>query len=112
MSVERIQISELRVWSSAIFDAAGACRVDTVNMDAQHYWKLDTAEVWSGKPPEPCIGDLLDDVADIRRDVAEPDLVVRGAYAWHTLDHFIGVLTKLSAQLKAVDLPPDDGDVA
>ena len=102
MAGENISISEVREWVAAIFDAVEKSGVKELNLEGRLYWKLDTEEVWESEPPKAIAGDLADDLKDIRSDVTE-DLVVRSAFAWHTLDHFIGALIRLSAELKGFD---------
>lgn len=102
MAGENISISEVREWAAAIFDAVEKSGITELNLEGRLYWQLETDEVWGAEPPKATAGDLADDLKDIRSDVAE-DLVVRSAFAWHALDHFIGVLTRLSAELKGFD---------
>ena len=96
-----VQISELRNWANKIFDAVERRGISRIDLPARFYWTLDSVEIWDGTPPTATVGDLADDLQDIRNDLetAEDD-AERSIIVWHTLDHFIGVLGKLSADLK------------
>lgn len=99
MGGERLTIAELRDWSAAIFDAVEASGVKHLDVEGRWYWSLPSDQVWGASPPKAEMGDLADDMADIRRNLAD-DAETRAAYPWHALDHFMGVLTCLSAELK------------
>ena len=103
MQGTKVPISVLRQWAGAIFDAVEARGITEVELDDRGYWRLDSAEVWESRPPEPLRGDLADDALDLQQDLAE-DLDARATIAWHSVDHFLGVLTRLSAELKGCDV--------
>ncbi len=100
MSETMVTISEMRRWANSVFDAVEAQGHSFVDLQGRNYWVLNSEEIWSAEPPDALLGDLRDDLEDIRNDLNEPDLAVRATFAWHTLDHLIGTLNKLSADLK------------
>lgn len=95
----QVQVQELRDWASSLFDAMEAQGVTGFEIEGQYYWQFESLDVWEGQPPEPLLGDTDDDLSDVRSDTARP-LDERATYTWHTLDHLIGVLTAVSAELK------------
>lgn len=100
---EAVSISEIREWANKTLDSVEASGVNAVDFEPHLYWMLETDEVWrADRQPGLVAGDSQDDVMDIRRDLAEP-LGERASYAWHTLDHLIGVLIRVSATLKGYD---------
>ncbi|MDH3195003.1 MAG: hypothetical protein OEL78_01675 [Hyphomicrobiales bacterium] len=102
MAGENVSISEMREWVAAIFDAIEVSGIKELSFEGRLYWRVHTGEVWGPEPPKAIADDLADDLKDIRSDVTE-DLVFRSTFAWHTFDHFIGALTRLSAELKGFD---------
>ncbi len=101
---EMISISEVRGWANEVLDAVEAAGVYEIAFEPHLYWQLETDEVWSADAvPELTVGDSADDVAGIRRDLTY-SIEERSQCPEHTLDHFIGVLVRLSATLKSYDL--------
>ena len=94
-------LQEVRDMATAVFDALEKLGTTHVNPSEGWYWSIDSAETWDmTKEPALMTGDLADDIHDIRKDLTEyQDIAAHNA--WHTLNHFIGVLTTLSHQFKA-----------
>ena len=101
-----VTLAEMKEWSDAVFASLKHRGVDKLDRVDGFYWSIDSEMAWeSGQEPSSAItgiGDLADDIADIRNDVRESksDPHSGAVRVWHTLDHLIGVLTALSYQLK------------
>ena len=107
MDVERVTISEMREWATAIFDGVEASGLKEIELDDRNYFRFWSDEIWGDEPPEVLVSNLMDDLKDVRSDASGP-IEDRAVSPWHALDHFIGVMTRLSAELKHYDFPDLD----
>jgi hypothetical protein len=90
-----VSVAEIREATTRILDAVEVSLGPIVNLDADHYWLLETDDSFDlGADPEVHAGQLSDDLESIRDMLgnADDDIVV-----WHDLDHLIGLLRRLSA---------------
>ena len=95
-----VPLSEIRAMGNAVFDAIEASGAASLEPVEGFYWCLDSGEAWDlSRQPALLTGDLNDEISDIRKDLTEYTQIAE-KIAWHTLDHFIGVLTALSYQYK------------
>ncbi|QJF51729.1 hypothetical protein [Roseobacter ponti] len=95
-----VALSEIRAMANSVFDALEAGGTRELSPSDGLYWCMDSGQCWDmTREPDLMTGDLEDDVLDIRKDLTEyQDIAAQNA--WHTLDHFIGLLTALSYQYK------------
>ena len=109
MEAERVTISEMREWATAIFDGVEASGVSEIEIEDRYYFCFWSTEVWDAEPPETLVSHLKNDLDHVRGDVSSP-VDDRTVSPWHALDHFIGVLTRLSAELKHHDFADANKD--
>ena len=108
MTESIVAVSEIRRWANSVLDAVESQGRLTVDLQRRNYWVLNSEEIWTSEPPEALLGDLNDDLEDIRNDLSKPDLAIREVLAWHTLDHLIRALSKLSADLKGYNFDGEE----
>jgi hypothetical protein len=71
----------------------------TVQLHEDHYWSLETSELFSLEAvPTPSAGSLSDDVDELTAMASRPDDLL---VPWHDLKHLIGLLEVLARH----DLP-------
>ncbi|MEL6477869.1 MAG: hypothetical protein AAFR17_11130 [Pseudomonadota bacterium] len=102
MRIEQVPMSELRAAANAVFDATERRGVSEIAVDGALYHVIDSEAAFDlVTPPALMVGDTLDDLDDLRRDLGlDFDDQDRADVVWHTLDHLIGLLTQVSAELK------------
>lgn len=88
-----LQVAELRAAIELALDAFVAEHGDQVPVEHDHYWHLpvDSAFDLRGEPRELSVGQVSDDLDEIRGIVAEAGATP----AWHALSHVIGLLRLL-----------------
>ncbi|MGW2092641.1 hypothetical protein [Promicromonospora sukumoe] len=88
-----LQIAELRAAIELALDAFVTEHGDQVPLEHDHYWHLpvDAAFDLRSEPRELSVGQVSDDLDEIRGFVAEAD----ASPAWHALSHVIGLLRLL-----------------
>jgi hypothetical protein len=95
-----VPLSEIRAMGNAVFDALESSGAESLDPVDGLYWCVGSGEAWDlSCQPSLLTGDLSDDISDIRKDLSDY-AEIADKIAWHTLDHFIGVLTALSYQYK------------
>jgi hypothetical protein len=68
----------------------------TVELDADHYWILETSEMFVlDSIPAPNAGQLSDDVDELTAMASRPD---DDLVPWHDLKHLIGLLETLACR--------------
>jgi hypothetical protein len=88
-----VAVSELRSAVGAILDAVESELGETIELNADHYWLLESAESFDpSKTPDVVAGQLSDDVDSIRAIAEGGEVVV-----WHDIDHLLGLLRRVSA---------------
>jgi hypothetical protein len=91
-----VTMSEIRAWFTAALDAVERNNGSDVELPHAYYWTIFARDAFDvSVKPEPTLGDVSDDVADIRQDVEAP-VEERAVYAWHILEHLGGVLSSLA----------------
>jgi hypothetical protein len=92
-----LSISEIRSWVTATLDAVEHKWGPQVELPSTFYWATNFREAFDlNARLEPTMGDLADDVSDIRKDLAG-EIEERVLTAWHTLEHLKGILGALAA---------------
>lgn len=88
-----VTVSELRSAVSKILDAVEVELGDVIELDADHYWLLESSDSFDlSKSPTIAAGQISDDLESIRAIGREGTVAV-----WHDLDHVLGVLHRVSA---------------
>jgi len=97
MGAITVSVVEIRNWFGAALDTVERNHGPEVQLEQLPYWQVASPDAFDlSVAPELIVGDLADDVNDIRKDVGVP-VDERSIYAWHLLDHLKGVLVALSA---------------
>jgi hypothetical protein len=96
-----IDLRELRDALDRVLEAAAAKFGATIDLGGDHYWTVAPKAAFdvTAEVPDPTVGQLSDDVQEIRRLITDRDPVS----VWHDLAHIIGVLNRLAA----MDLPAE-----
>jgi hypothetical protein len=94
-----IAVSELREALDRLLGAAALELGPSIDLDADHYWWIDTREAFDvTREPSLEAGQLSDDVASTREMLHRDDDEV---ILWHDLDHLIGILQRIAGLAKS-----------
>ncbi|MHC9291289.1 hypothetical protein ACRCUN_02425 [Mycobacterium sp. LTG2003] len=94
-----IDLSVLRRQLDRVLSLLEQRHGSTVEFNADFYWLLETADMFSRESvPAPNAGQLSDDVAELTAMAARPDDEL---VPWHDLKHLIGLLEAVAHR----DLP-------
>ena len=91
-----IDLTELRRLSDALFARLERSGVHSVAVASPHYWTVFADDAFTmDKTPDLVIGDVLDDMRDLRRDL---DAAGDEAFTpWHAFHHLSGLLLMIAA---------------
>jgi len=93
-----IALSEVREALDRILAAAAVELGSSVDLDADHYWWIDTRDAFDlSQEPSLEAAQLSDDVTSMREMLNRGDNEV---IVWHDLDHVIGIVQRISALAK------------
>jgi hypothetical protein len=109
---ETIDIAELRRLSDQLFRRLEQHGVRQVSVTSRDYWTIFADEAFSlDQPPELVVGDVLDDLRDVRKDAgATRDEAVAFWHAFHHLSGLMLFLANADMQGELVSAPAE-GDV-
>lgn len=89
MAEAAIKISELRELANSLFDLLEGQGVDRIDVKQSQYWKVYFADAFDLSPPALVMGDVHDDLNDVRAEVkGSNDHVI----AWHAFMHLSGLM--------------------
>jgi hypothetical protein len=92
---ETIDLAELRRLSDRLFARLEQGGVQQVSVKNPHYWTIFADAAFDlEKPPEPVIGDVFDDLRDVRRDAGTPE--AEAVILWHAFHHLSGLMLFLA----------------
>jgi hypothetical protein len=93
---QSIDLTELRRLSDALFARLERDGVRSVNVASPHYWTVFADDAFGmDKTPDLVIGDVLDDLRDLRRDLhAAGD---EAFTPWHAFHHLSGLMLMIAA---------------
>lgn len=95
-----VSLSETRAMGNAVFNAIEASGAESVKPVEGFYWCIDSGQAWDmTRQPSLRTGSLSEEISELRKELTEY-FEIAGKIAWHTVNHFIGVLTALSYQYK------------
>jgi hypothetical protein len=90
-----ISLSDLREALRRLLDAAEEQFGAVIDLDADHYWAIDSRGAFDlSTDPEVDVGQLSDDTATVRDLLAREDGEI---FLWHDLDHLIAILQRIAA---------------
>ena len=94
-----IRVDEIRTALARVLDAIEAKHGSTLVLTKDYYWSLPVRAAFdmTRTDPELTIGQVTDDIAEIRALEAETGVLS----PWHELAHLVGVLRAV----EALDLP-------
>ncbi|WP_256750321.1 hypothetical protein [Mesorhizobium sp. Mes31] len=89
MAEGAIKISELRELAIGLFDFLEGQGFDCIDVKQSQYWKVYFADAFDLSPPALVMGDVYDDLNDVRAEVkgSNDDTV-----AWHAFMHLSGLM--------------------
>jgi len=89
-----IAVADLREALARLLDAATEQFGQLVDLDADHYWAIDSAAAFDlTKDPAVDAGQLSDDVATVVELLTRDDGEI---FLWHDLEHVTGILLRIS----------------
>jgi hypothetical protein len=92
-----VSVAELRAAAERLFAAAERRFGSQIRVGGDHYWSIWPTEAFNPKAEAPVlVGDLSDDLAEVRELLERKDPAEDDDLLWHDLHHFIGVLTRLA----------------
>jgi hypothetical protein len=93
-----LQVDDLRRAANRIFAALERNYGKSIDLDEDYYWHLDVDDAYemSAVPTIDLVGQVTDDVAELRAFVASDNNEVDSI--WHELNHLIGVLRVIEKQ--------------
>lgn len=91
MADDTIRVDELRAAMERILLAVERTYGEVITLDEDYYWHLPVEEAYEMRdaPTIADVGQVSDDVAEIRQGLASGEEVFS---IWHDLSHLIGVL--------------------
>ncbi|MER9137746.1 hypothetical protein NKI20_15835 [Mesorhizobium sp. M0830] len=95
-----IKISELRDFASSLFDRLEAQGVDHIDVKQSQYWKVYFADAFNLSPPSLVMGDVYDDLNDLRAEVKGSN---SDAIAWHAFMHLSGLMNFVAYSAESCD---------
>ncbi|BCG80365.1 hypothetical protein [Mesorhizobium sp. 113-3-3] len=84
-----IKISELRDLADSLFERLKGQGFDHVEVKQSQYWKVYFANAFDVSAPSLVMGDIYDDLNDVRAEVKGSD---DGDAVWHAFMHFSGLV--------------------
>ena len=92
---ETIDLSELRKLSDRLFDRLERNGIHQVGVKGRDYWTIFADEAFNvDKVPELVIGDVFDDMRDIRKNAEAPE--DEAIAFWHAFHHLSGLMLFLA----------------
>ena len=91
-ATKSIMLSELRGLTDQVFDFLAKAGIEHVPVNQNFYWTIAAdAAFTSIEPPSPSMGDILDDLSDLRSEVVDqtPETT---AIIWHAFEHLSGLM--------------------
>jgi len=86
-----IELSELKALTNRLFETLEQAGIDRIPVTQNLYWTVFASEAFgSGEPPQATMGDVLDDLADLRSEVMNED--PETTIAWHAFEHLSGLM--------------------
>jgi len=98
MSSAFIDVNEIKHLTIGMFQMLEEKRISRVQVDDPYYWTVFPEVPQPAEAPAPVLGDVFDDLDDVRADAARPsdELVV-----WHAFNHLAGLIKLIArADLK------------
>jgi len=87
-----IELCELKALTSRLFETLEHAGIDRIPVKQNLYWTVFVSEAFgSGEPPQATMGDVLDDLADLRSEVMNQDPETT-LIAWHAFEHLFGLM--------------------
>lgn len=93
-----LHVDDLRRVANRIFTAVERSYGSSIDLDEDYYWHLDVDDAYdmSAAPTINLVGQVTDDVAELRAFIASDDDTIDSL--WHELNHLIGVLRVIERQ--------------
>ncbi|TJV22610.1 MAG: hypothetical protein E5Y04_21575 [Mesorhizobium sp.] len=101
MAEADIKISELRHLTNSLFDCLEGQGVDGIHVRQSQYWKVYFADAFEVGPPTLVMGDVYDDLNDMRAEVhgTNDDTTL-----WHAFMHLSGLINIVAYAAENGDL--------
>jgi hypothetical protein len=105
MNAERISIREIGRLARGVFESLEQAGIEEVNVDGAQYWCVFPADSFASQRPDLTMGDVVDDLKDLRSEVDDPESPLKTTSPWHALHHLHGIVGYLAAKAIAYELP-------
>ena len=95
-ATEFIELAELRGLSNRLFERLERMGYDRVGVPKSHcYWMIFVDQAFRiEKAPEIVVGNVLDDLGDVRREASTPD--DEHMTPWHAFHHLAGLMLTIA----------------
>ncbi|MPT24020.1 MAG: hypothetical protein E2577_14170 [Starkeya sp.] len=113
MAEMSLAVADIKIWSETILSAMERSGITEVPLTKQYYHSAIGDIFDLSKDAEWGVGDVLDDIADLRSEVASY-AAHEGMMLWHALEHLQGILGFLAhttEETGTVAFLNDDGEV-
>ena len=101
MAEAAIKISELRELANGLFDLLEGQGVDRIDVRQSRYWKVFFTDTFDLSPPALMMGDVFDDLKDVRAEVKDSN---NDSIAWHAFMHLSGLMNFVAYAAESGDL--------
>ncbi|MFC1455939.1 hypothetical protein ACETIH_04195 [Microvirga arabica] len=97
MTHQKIAVSEIRRWMNTICDALEMRGISQIDVEQEGYWDVFYEEAYDfSRQPEPQVGSLSDDIADLRKEMEAFHSDDIGMVVDHACHHLQGIVKYLS----------------
>lgn len=94
---EAISIEDVRSLFIGVFDRISASGIHSVEIERATYWSVFPADIFAIEKPGPVLSDVVDDLSDLRSEIADPESPAAVGTPWHSLHHLAGLCSVLAA---------------
>lgn len=105
MSAERISIREISRLAHGVFESLEQAGIEEVDVDGGRYWCVFPTDSFASQTPDLTVGDVADDLKDLRSEVDDSESPLKMGLPWHALHHLHGIVGYLAARAIAYELP-------
>jgi hypothetical protein len=105
MEAERISVREISRLARGVFEALERAGIEEVEVDRDQYWCVFPSDSLATAAPGLTLGDVTDDLKDLKSEVDDPESPLKLASPWHALHHLHGIIGYLAAKAIAYELP-------
>jgi hypothetical protein len=89
MAVELVNAKEIRRLAIRLFDLLETKGISQIRVEDSQYWTVFPEAKESAERPSPVMGDVMDDLEDLRAEAAG---TAESLVVWHAFNHLAGLM--------------------